>query len=488
MPVTPLPIANGFYQSDSLPISAQECTNWYPNIVQTDGLNRETLFGTPGISQLTTTGEIDQVNRGRWLLNKIPYFVNGDGLYRIERTITGDLETFTNVKVGTIEGTGRVSIADNGTQMCVLVPGGKGYIFTTDPDTFTEITDSDFRANGDPQYVVYLDGYFVFTTDSKKFIISALNDGLNYNAVDFGTAEADPDDIVAPLVFKNQLFIGGTQTLEAFQNIGGGDFPFQRTGRFIEVGISAPFSVAKINQTTMFIGAGENESPAIWQLTAGSVEKVSTTAIDSILQTFTDDEINEAFAQSYAEKGAYFIGFFLPTTALFIDTITGRWHERKSQVVDAKGVTQTIRSRVNSILEAYGRIMVADSQDGRIGEMSKDIYTEYGRNIIRRVATQPFQNNMRPIFLPYLELTTESGVGNDEVEEPKIRLDISENGGKTFKQDRTRNMGKKGEYSRRTIWRRLGRVSRFVIFRFTLSDAVKPVIIQLTNEVEGGAR
>ena len=51
-----LPIANGFYLSDSLPISAQECVNWYPNVPQTEGLGRQNLFGTPGITELANTG------------------------------------------------------------------------------------------------------------------------------------------------------------------------------------------------------------------------------------------------------------------------------------------------------------------------------------------------------------------------------------------------------------------------------------------------
>jgi hypothetical protein len=36
-----LPIANGFYQSESLPVSAQQCVNWYPNVVQTQGLSQD---------------------------------------------------------------------------------------------------------------------------------------------------------------------------------------------------------------------------------------------------------------------------------------------------------------------------------------------------------------------------------------------------------------------------------------------------------------
>jgi len=485
MAITPLPIANGFYESDSRPISAQECINWYPNIVQAPALNQETLFGTPGSMLLTSTGVFDQVNRGALTLNNIPYFVNGDGLYRVDLIVVSGLDTFETTKVGTVEGSGRVSMADNGTQLCVLVPGGKGYIFTADPDTFTEITDPDFRANGDPQHVVFIDGYFVFTTDSKKFITSALNDGLSYNALDFGTAEADPDDIVAPIVFRNQLFIGGSQTLEAFQNIGGADFPFQRSGLFVEKGIDSAFSIINANDTFMWIGGGKNESPAIWSFAGNTAQKVSTTAIDSILQRFTDDEINESFSWTYAQKGAYFVGFSLPTTTIVIDTITGRWHERQSQISDTAGNTLTIRSRINSIVDAYGRVLVGDSEDGRVGNLDIDLFTEYGRDIIRVVSTQPFQNNMQPIMVPTLELTMESGVGNEFVSDPKIRLSISRDGGKTFDDDRTRDIGKIGEFNRRTIWRRNGRYSRFVVFRFVLSDAIKPVIIQLTADIVG---
>lgn len=480
---TPLPITNGFYMSDSLPLSHQQCVNWYVNIPQSPALVPENLFGTPGKEQLTAGEGLREVNRGSHKVGGIPYFVNGNVLYRQERTISGDLETFAVVALGAIEGTGRVSMADNGTQLCIMVPGGKGYIFTSSPDTLTEITDLDFRANGDPQHVIYVDSYFLFNTDSKKYIVSALNDGLAYNALDFGSAEYDPDVIAVPMVFRNQVFLGGSQTLEAVQNIGGADFPFQRTGLFIDTGVSAPFSVVKLSNRLMWIGAGEDEGPAIWELTGNEPTKISTTAIDTLLQSFTDTEVSEAFAWSYATKGAYFVAFSLPTTTLVYDLVTQRWHERKSQVVDANQVTQTVRDRTNSVVSAYGRILVGDSQDGRIGGLNDDVYDEYGSNIIRQVSTQPFQNNMQEFSVPYLELTMESGVGNDAAPDPLIRMDYSKDG-KTWSDSFARRIGKKGEYKRRQIWRRkIGRAARMVSIRFTLSDPVKPPILQLIGDV-----
>lgn len=479
MAITPLPITNGFYESESLPLSAQECTNWYANIPQSPALATESLFRTPGAKQLATASAIGLANRGGWVFNGKPYFVNAGMLYRLNEVGT----TYELESLGEITGSGRVSFADNGTQLCILNPGGDGYIFTDTPDTLTKITSTNFTANGQPQYVVFIDGYFVFTTDSKKFITSNLNDGLSYTATDFGTAEANPDDTVAPFVFNNQLFIMGAITGEAFTNVGGAGFPFRRSGLFLTKGVFAPLSIIEASNTFMWIGGGKNESPAIWQFAGNTSEKVSTTAIDNVLQDLTEAELSQVFAWSYSEKGAYFVGFSLPSTSFVIDTVTGRWHERKSTYTDFGGNKQNVRFRANCVLNAYSKILIGDSVDGRIGELSQDYLDEYGNTISRIVSTQPFQNNMQAFTIPMLELTVESGAGNDDIEDPKITMDISVDGGKTYKDARPRSIGKRGDYRRRAIWRRNGRVSRLAVVRFTMTDAVETSILQLTADM-----
>jgi len=469
MPKVILPIANGYYESDSLPISAQECTNFYPNIAQAPALNQETLFGTPGLTQVASASDISNC-RGAHEMNGVPYFVIDGKLYSMSAS-------YVLTDHGQIDGSGRVSMADNGTQMLVLVPGGNGYIYNHVTDSFAQITDADFTANGNPQQVVYIDGYFCLTTDSKKFIVSALNDGLSYNALDFGTAESDPDEIVAPVVFKNQLFIGGSQTIEAFQNIGGADFPFQRTGLFLSKGISSPFSIQSIQDTFVFVGAGANESPAIWALNGNSVVKISTTAIDKELSELTETQVADIFSWAYAEKGAYFVGFALPGTTLVYDTISKRWHERKSFVDGALGAY-----RVTALVRAYNQLWAGDLVDGRIGLLDQDTYTEYGTEIRRTIVTQPFQNNMESFVVPELELTVESGVGNADAVDPQVGLERSTDA-KVWSDMRLRSVGKVGEYNRRVIWNRNGRASRFELFRFTISDPVKPVFIQMTADI-----
>jgi hypothetical protein len=477
-----LPITSGFYVSPSLPLSAQECLNWYVNVSEAPALSPENLFGTPGLVELVSSGTIEEQNRGMHEMAGIAYAVNGSVLYKIVETITGGVATYSLTSLGTITGTAQCSIADNGTQLMVLVPGGDGYIYNHVTDTFAQITDTDFDANGNPQFVVFIDSYFVCTTDTKKFICSAPNDGLSYNALDFGTAESDPDVTVAPIVFKNQLFISGSQTIEAFQNVGGTDFPFQRTGLFLQKGVYAPYSLINAQDTVVWVGGGENEGPSIWALSGNDTAKISSTPIDNLLQALTLDQLQSIYAWAYSQNGAYFIGFTLPTTTLVFDLTAKRWHERRS-VLDG----DLSRYRVRAICKAYNQILCGDFVDGRIGRIDPLVYTEYENTIIRRVATQPFQNNLKSIFVPSLELTVESGVGNDDVVNPVISLERSADG-KTWSDARTRSIGEVGEYDRRAIWRRNGRVSRFEIFRFTLTDAVKPVILQLNAEIIGGTK
>lgn len=484
MPKIDLPFTGGYYVSRSLPISNQQCKNLYVHINTGGGLAPESLYGTPGSNQLATTGGTGEANRGGHVKNDVPYFVNGNTLYVLNRTVDAqDVETFNTVALGTIEGDGRVSMADNGTQLCILVPGGKGYIYNEAAGTpFEEITDVDFRANGDPQQVVYIDGFFLFTTDQKKIIISALNNGLAYNALDFGTAEADPDKIVAPIVNNNQLFVGGSETFESFNNVGGSGFPFQRLeGGGFSVGVFSPFSLINVSSTFMFVGGATNEAPSVYAFTGSGFAIVSSDAINVLLEKLTAEQLENVFAMSYSEGAARFVAWVLPETTIVYDLTSKRWHERGSyDIVD--DVTSEFRWRANSAIKAYSRILIGDSQDGRIGEIDLDILDEYGQNILRTISSLPFSNRGESIKVPSIELTLESGVGNATVPDPVISMDRSKDG-KTFSDRRTRRAGKVGEYDHRAIWRRNGRAARLEVFRWTMSDKVKWVLIKVTANI-----
>ena len=487
MPKINIPITNGFYVSDSLQNANMLCTNWFPNIPQVEGaLSQGTLIGGAGISQILTTGVIEQVNRGMHVKAGKPYFLNGTNLVRIDSSIDGfGVETFTSVVLGTIAGTERVSMADNGKELMVLVPGGNAYIIDETSGTpFIQITAPGFTSSGAPQIVVFIDSYFVCSTDSKKFIRSDSNQGTVWNALNFFTAESDPDDIVGLQVYNNKLFVLGSEVTEEFNNNGG---IFQRTGFFIDKGCFAKFSTIATNNSFMWIGGGTNESPAIWTLNGNTPVKISTTAIDSALQDFSLEEIQQAFAYSYAQNGAYFVGFSLPTRTFEINTITGKWNERTSQIINSKGFTEVIRWRVNSLGTAYNRVLCGDSQDGRIGSIEVDTYTEYDGEIIGVFTTQVISDLGNSLIISQLEATFEAGVGDANTPNPKVRISIA-NDGKSFGNELTREIGGVGQFERRAIWYRLGRFPRMVTIKVEMSDPVKRVFIKLEANIRANNR
>lgn len=413
--------------------------------------------------------------RGSHTLDGKPYFVLDASLVRLESD-----ETASPIG-GTIEGTGPVSMAENGTQLCILVPGGKGYIYTT-AGGLVEITDSDFRANGDPTAVTFVDGYFVFTTDTKKIIVSNLNDGLAYGALDFGSAESDPDEVVAPVVLFNQLFVAGATTFEAHSNIGGAGFPFQRSNLFFQQGVAARFSIQVTPETFTWIGNAKRQRPAVWIAAGNQTQKISTRGIDILLGDLTDAQLSAITSWSYGADGQYFVGWNLPTTTIVYDFVTKRWHERQSRISAGTNDVSVTASRQRDHIAAYGKIYCGDSEDNRIGKLSDDVHSEYGNLMEREFTTQPFQNNLEPFSVPYLELHVQSGVGGSA--QPEVTMWQSKDGGHTYNAPRSRPFGKLGEYKRRAVWRRLGRADMTVSYRFRITDAVKVVGIQLVADIE----
>lgn len=487
--IVDVPVSQGYYQADSLAIGNQECVNLVPVVQQVNVLSGRQLIGTPGLRQVATVGyTADHINRGAHVLAGIPYFVQGNRLYQLQRSFVTGTEVFSLHEVGvssvSITGTGRVSMADNGTQLMVLVPGGAGYIYNKDTDVIQRILTGPFAIGSGflPKYVVFIDGYFAVSTDQKVWFVSALNDGTTWNILDFGSAEADPDPIVAPIVYNNQIFMTGSETTEGFQNIGGAGFPFQRSNVFLDKGCYAPFSLVSTNQRFFMIGGGTNERPAVWAYSEGSYQRISTNAIDEVIGSYTDAELEATFALTWAGRGQYFVSFTFPDRTFTYNTSTGMWHEQKSSIDDALGDPQQVRWRVNSLVTAYGYLLAGDSEDGRVGIVDTDVYTEYEDNLIVRVFTpQPLSNQGKSFRMTKAELTMEAGVGNG-VPDPVVSMAISEDL-KTFYYERNRRIGAIGRYGQRTIWRKLGRVPRFASLKFRISDPVKPVIMKLEVDV-----
>jgi hypothetical protein len=481
-----IPIATGFYEDASKPIASQECINFMPVIPQTNALSRAQLIGTPGVSLRSEAGT--KSSRAAHVMNGIPYTVNGTTLYR-------ENDDGTTTSLGTITGSGRVSMADNGTQICIVVPNTVGYIYTVAGGLVT-ITDTDFTTTfAYSEQVVFKDGYFVHFSNNATVgtgivvFVSNLNNGLAYDALDFGSAEEDPDKITGIHVNRGVLYVGGEVTREMQQNVGGANYPFQRINSGTDTkGVKAKFSLVDFAEGFAFVGGGLNEQPAVWIGSGNASRKVSTSAIDDILRQATDAQLESIFCTTYAEGGGYFLNVHLTDKVFSYDSLASSlagkpmWHERRSK--DSFGRSTTWR--VNNIVDAYGKTIVTDNQSGNIGELDSEVYTEYGTAITSIASTGPITKDGSTIQFSEMELVCESGVGNivDPGSDPVVRREISEDGGQTYGNGTDRKLGKIGEYKKRQIWRKEGQARWVRQYRFTMADPVKKVIIKLEVRAE----
>ncbi len=483
MPRTPLPLPLGSYLSEVLPLAAQRVINWIPVVSESGALSQNILLQRNGLSTFVDTS--GGIGRGQHVMAAIEFSVNANSLFT-----TSSLGVSTNI--GTITGTKRVVMADNGTTLVIVVPGGDTFVW--DGTTLSQIVDPDFQVS---DTVVFYRGFFVFTTtDGKQLFVSNLNQPLIFSALDFGSAEGDPDRIITQILNHDELTILGSETGEVFKLVGGAGFPLAIIpGAFGQKGAHSKYGAIAFDSTFLFIGGGENEKTAVWRKTSSSNSvKISDNAIDRLIQEFTADEIAEAFWMTYTQRGQ-----LLAILTINSSRIPGRtfvyngtasvlggkqvWFEYQTGVTDSQW-------RVNSIVKVYDKFLCGDSIDGRIGFLDKTAFEDYGDVLFRQMSTQPFDNDGVTIFAGLFEATFESGVGltTGQGSDPVVRQDFSDNGARSFKSETKRKIGKIGKFGQRSVWERQGDFPVSRVIRLTVTDPVKANLIRIAANPELGSQ
>ena len=445
------PILGGAYVARSVNAANNRMVNLFPEAVPEGSGGKEAGFLSrcPGLSLLQTVGTgpiralwAHQTNGSDF------YVVSGSSVYKL----TGVNATPT--LLGTVTGTGPVSIADNGTQI-FFACNPDGYIYNESTNVFAKITDPDFPG---AVTVQYLDGYFVFNEpDSQLLWITALLDGTSIDPLDFASAEGSPDGIVAVAVTHRELWVFGTDSVEVWYDAGTADFPLARiSGAFNEIGCVAPYSVAKLDNTLYWLGTDARGQGIVYKANGYTGARVSTHAIEYAIQSYST--ISDAVAYTYQQDGHAFYVISFPTAGKTwcYDVATNLWHERAGF---SNG--QFTRHRSNCQCNFGGTIIVGDYLDVRIYSFDLDVYADddqVQRYLRSWRAIPPGQNNLNRTAQHSLQLDCESGVGlnTGQGSDPQVLLRWSDDGGHTWSNEHARSLGAIGATGQRVIWRRLG--------------------------------
>jgi len=392
------PILGQAYVARSVNAADNRMVNLFPEVIPNEGKEAGFLNRAPGLSLLTTVGTGPV--RGLWSFEGFTYAVSGNTLYKIN-------SSYTATALGTIAGTGQVSMSDNGTQLFVAA-NGPSYIYNSQTNVFQQITDPDFPG---AVTVSYLDGYFVFNEpNSQKVWVTSLLEGTQVDPLDFASAEGSPDGLVALIVNNREAWLFGTNSIEVWYDAGTADFPLARIqGASNEIGCVAPFSVAKLDNSIFWLGQDARGRGIVYRNNGYTGVRASNHSIEWQIQQYGD--ISNAIAYTYQQDGHSFYVLTFPTVqkTWVYDVSTQSWHERAGW---SNG--NFVRYRPNCQVAFNSEIILGDYENGNLYAYDLDVYADNNapQKWLRSWRPIPSgQNNLRRTAQHSLQLDCETGVG-----------------------------------------------------------------------------
>ena len=457
-------------QSKSSNITAMHRLNvYYDTQIDSDKAS-VVAYGTPGTVLFSTVSS--QPSRGmHWVeSNNALYVVQRGDLWSIAADGTATLKrSLTTANPTDING--RVSMANNGVQLCI-VTGTYGYIYNTVTNVLTDITAS--LPAGGADTVTFLDSYFIVNrANTGQFYLSAQYDGLTWNALDFATAESNPDNLQAVIADKGYLALLGTSSIELWVNSGAQAFPFERVnGAPSPSGLMARWSLSRCGDFLTGLFKNKHGALFIGQLQGYNVVQVSTPDIDYIINQYASPSDAVGFGYTLNGRIYYQITLQSEGKSWLYDVMSNAWSQLKSW---------NMPRHFGDLCCAFNtKLVVSNYADGSLSYFSQQAYTDNGLPIEREISSgHLFTTGRNKVRVSRLRLDMEGGVGDTSTvgNNPKVMLTISRDGGHTYGQELWTTIGEIGHYHRRAEWRRLGWARDFV-FKIRMTDPVKFVLMQ----------
>lgn len=463
-------------QSQSPLANTEKSINFYPE--RTESENARTgwmLLGTAGLSLLGTPAGNLPSERGFATVSGRTFSVAGTHL--LEWTSSGITD------YGGNPGAANNNILDDGLP-ATMVGGGTaggiypGQLLIASGGTLTVFllaTNLFAVISGAPTNVLmvdFLDGFFVALQSTNTFQVSAAEDATTWTGLAISQVSVFSDQLLATIASNRLLWVFGAKRAVVYYNAGFPIFPFAVVnGGFLEVGIIAQFSVARVTTaagtTIAWLGGDERGAGTIYAANGFTPQRFSTRAFEYFLSKNT---ITDAVGFSSQEQGHNFYWLYFPTANATwrLDMDNGKLHQLSSQV---KGQPAAHLARCHTYNAALGGHLVGDRTSGNVYIMDAKFLSENTGpgvfNPIVRTRVGPtvgdeggriptpineFQVDVEPGLGPEPPLKDANGLPRD----PYMMFSYSEDYGKTYGPERLIPVGQAGNFQVAAIDRRLG--------------------------------
>ena len=451
----PINITGGSYQDRSRPLSSQETRNLYQELIDA-GKDQYVIKSFPGQNNLgsASSGE----DRGQHQMNEIAYRVIDNTLYEVSK-----LGVHTDR--GAIPGTDRCIFADDGVNMFIVADGTVSQ-YSNSTLSVTPITDSDITG---ALSVAFINNQFAYTFPLLT-VFSVVGDGSDATSLNGVGAESNPDKLVRDYNFSQVLYRFGKRSCEPWYNSGVGTPPFDRLeGQIINIGLQATHSVANSRDFIYWLGS-DNQ---VYAARGGQERVISPAAISGEIQGYirTDDAFGEVF--TIDDLTIYVLTFPSAdkTWALIEKLGVNGWFEL-SEGIDGG------MYNAGSILEVYNKVLIGDRSNGNLNELDFNTYDQAGepwqrRRVMGSINGDKLGQKGHRVQMSRMEFILETGVGlvTGQGENPKIMLEASYDGGKSWSTGTWMKIGRLGQTNIKAEWYSMKSFYDMIV-RLTTSDPV----------------
>lgn len=446
-------------------------------------------FGTSAYSrQRGNIAELPVVNmmaeaapsEGRVILQSRPgielYAEYGEGpvhgLYRRDGVLAGALFTVSgstlykaSTSLGAIAVSGPVSWAGSELELCVNAGGA---IYATNGTTLSVQA---FPDSADVIKVWDLAGYVLaIKKDTARFHWRLIGVST-WDALDYATAENEPDKLLDAVAIDDYNVLFGTETIEFWPKTGDLDLPFAPTqGRVFEKGIRATGCAAAFDNTVAWV-SGDH---IVYR--AGNVpDRISDSGIEERIE-----KSGTCSVFSFFWEGHELLAVRLDTGTWLYDAQTGEWCEWASY------------GRVNFAGQnAIQGPLFGDFETGKIFQFSSG-FTDDGGVLERRFrAGFPLEQAVGVMRVRLSGNSGQTGQLTGDYADPVIECRTSRDAGQTWSTWRSAPLGKMGKYRQRIEFRRFGTFDdpAFLIeFRVTDPVPFRSSRVQVNPKTGGRSR
>jgi hypothetical protein len=451
-------------------LSSQATVNFYQEVDES-GKEPIVLHSWPGE---TLFGMGAGADRGQHIMSGVNYRVTGSTLFEVS-------STGAHTSRGTILGSDRCIFANDGENMFIV---NNGFVqqYNRLTQTLSTVTDSDIVGSNS---VDFLNNQFIYSK-SNLFIISDVGDGSSASGLNAAQAESQPDDLVRAYVFDQIVYMFGELTIEPWYNSGSGLPPFDRIDtQMMSIGLGAIHSVDHNDNFMYWLG----DDRQVYQASGGTPRRVSSIAVSHAMEGYK--VINDAVGMTLTIEGQNFYILSFPT-----ENQTWALNERLGPDGWFELSADTSRGKYNVSSHSFinGNHLVADELNGKLYKLDLNAFDNDGETIQRTRVISSIHGGLagvpgKRIQMSRFELIIEAGVGliSGQGENPKIMIEASYDGGKSFGAGTWMRVGRQGETTVRAEWFNL-RSFYDLIIRITTSDPVHYTLISGAIDIKLAGR